>query len=421
MKYLERWVGIALINLAIVASLGLLLRSKMLFSIPFIDFKYLLHAHSHFAFGGWVTLALLSLMTYQILPSQYNRKSVYKWLLAGVLVNAFGMLFSFPFEGYAFFSILFSTLFIFSTYGFAFVFIKDIIQSPAGKSVKILSVSAMVYMAISSVGAFTLAYLLATKSNNVYLSKDAIYTYLHLQYNGFFTLAVFALMLHYIKAENKHTVRFAHLLNLSVIPSMFISYLWHYPDIITRIVAFAGCLLLMVCVISFLIMMRASMHLFKNLKRISKQIAALAMISFALKMIFQSLTIIPFLGPLIFTNRPVIIGFLHLVLLGFISLYLLAHFIQTDLLRDTKMATCALCIFIIGIVINEVVLFAQGLGIMLMMGNSFVNWLLWSAAICLFSGASLIAFSRLKFSNSFLPENSQTESHKIILSIIKNN
>jgi hypothetical protein len=61
-KQLEKWVGIALVNLSIVALLGVLLRCKQLFPLPFIQYKYLLHAHSHFAFGGWISLALLALM-----------------------------------------------------------------------------------------------------------------------------------------------------------------------------------------------------------------------------------------------------------------------------------------------------------------------------------------------------------------------
>jgi hypothetical protein len=38
--------------------------------------------------------------------------------------------------------------------------------------------------------------MMATDSKNTLLYKDSTYTYLHLQYNGFFTLSVFALLLH---------------------------------------------------------------------------------------------------------------------------------------------------------------------------------------------------------------------------------
>ena len=73
------WLIISLANLLIVASLGVLLRSKILFPIPFLDYSSILHAHSHFAFGGWVTLALLSLITYEILPEKFNRNKKYNY------------------------------------------------------------------------------------------------------------------------------------------------------------------------------------------------------------------------------------------------------------------------------------------------------------------------------------------------------
>ena len=231
---------IALINLALVALLGFLMRAKMIFSIPELDFKFTLHAHSHFAFGGWVTLALLSLMSFRLLPAERHTRPVYNWLMWAVLVNAYGMMISFLLQGYAFFSILFSTLFIFITYAYAWVFVRDIRRTKVSGPVKSLAIGAVAYMALSSAGAFTLAYLLATKAQNIFLYKDAIYTYLHLQYSGFFTLAVFALLLHHFSIQGRAVRWFANLLNLGVIPSMFISYLWHYPGMVIQIIAWLG-------------------------------------------------------------------------------------------------------------------------------------------------------------------------------------
>ena len=71
----QKWIGITLINLSIVAILGFTLRSKILFNIPFLDFKHVLHAHSHFAFGGWVSLALFVLLSTAV---SYTHLDVYK-------------------------------------------------------------------------------------------------------------------------------------------------------------------------------------------------------------------------------------------------------------------------------------------------------------------------------------------------------
>lgn len=201
----NQWLSIALIHFFVVAILGMTLRSKILFNIPFIDFKYVLHAHSHFAFGGWVSMALMALMVFDILPKKRNRKPVYKWLLAGIFLNAWGMLISFIMEGYAFFSIFFSTVFIFINYAFSVVFIRDILKTEINKVTVLLCIASLMYMSLSSVGPFTLAYLMATKSTDTLLYRDAIYTYLHLQYNGFFTLAVFALSFNRIQYTRPKT------------------------------------------------------------------------------------------------------------------------------------------------------------------------------------------------------------------------
>jgi hypothetical protein len=394
MRPLRIWTRMALINLAIVAFLGLSLRGKIVFFMPFIDFKYLMHAHSHFAFGGWVTLVLLALMTYRILPESMYRKPVYQWLLGGIVVNAYGMLLSFPFQGYGFYSILFSTLFIFVTYGYTFVFVRDILRTAVSGPVKALATGAVSYMALSSVGAFTLAGLLATKSKNIILYKDAIYTYLHLQYNGFFTLALFAIILHYLKASDRRTRLFALLLNVSVIPSMFISYLWHHPHPATETIAIVGSMLAGAAAIVFLSAMYLNKGLYTALKPVARGVLSIAMAAFVLKMIFQALTIIPSLGALVFYNRPVIIGFLHLVLLGFVTLGLLSFFVQTGLLDSRRRSRFGLWLFVGGVVLNELVLFLQGLGFMLMLSSAISNWLLLTAAAILFTGALLMALHR---------------------------
>src|SRR5688572_8766631 len=132
----KTWLKIALANLVIVAILGFLLRSKIVFTIPFLDFKNTLHAHSHYAFGGWVTLALVVLMVYEILPKSLSSKPIYQVIFASILLNAVGMLISFTLGGYNFYSILFSTLFIFTTYVFAFVFIRHVVKACVAEPVR---------------------------------------------------------------------------------------------------------------------------------------------------------------------------------------------------------------------------------------------------------------------------------------------
>ena len=124
---LRKWLQISLFNLMLVAFIGVILRYKIAYSLPFIDHKKLLHSHSHFAFAGWITQALMALLVAYISEQtgiSYFRK--YRWLLMANCVTAYGMLISFPFEGYGLISILFSTLSIVVSYFFAVIFWRDL-------------------------------------------------------------------------------------------------------------------------------------------------------------------------------------------------------------------------------------------------------------------------------------------------------
>lgn len=390
----NRWIAIALTNLAIVACLGVLLRSKILFSMPGIDFKFILNAHSHFAFGGWITLCLFTLMTYEILPRQFSARPIYKYLLNALLVTACGMLFSFPFQGYGLVAIIFSTLFIFVSYAFSWVFIKDLLKSEADKSVLLLCVVSLIALCVSSAGPFTLAYIMATHSANVLLYRDAIYSYLHLQYNGFFTLSAFALFINQFitgagTAAQIKAKRFANMLSLSVVPTLFLSYLWHYPDIVVRGIAVSGCVLLVIVLILFIAMMKDMATVIKSeISPFAKVAGALSLFAFVLKTILQIGPVFPSLGNAVFANRAVIIGYLHLVMLGFVTLYILSHLIHIRFFDlNNRLAKTGIIIFVIAVITNEIVLMSQGLAEMLMKSSPVYPWLLWAAAIGLFIGA----------------------------------
>src|SRR5215472_3087683 len=138
----RKWLQISLFNLMLVASIGVILRYKIAFSLPFIDQKYLLNGHSHFAFAGWITQALMTLLVACLSEqSGGNLFPKYRWLLIANLITAYGMLLTFPFVGYAFPSIVFSTLSIFVSYAFSFIYWRDIkkvaIRNPANSWFKV--------------------------------------------------------------------------------------------------------------------------------------------------------------------------------------------------------------------------------------------------------------------------------------------
>jgi hypothetical protein len=113
-------------------------------------------------------------------------------------------------------------------------------------------------------------------------------------------------------------------------------------------------------------------------------------------MLLQVGTIFPTLGNAVYGDRPVIIGFLHLVFLGFITFFILALLIENSYFTSkNKLVLSPFIIFSTGIIANEALLMIQGLGILFQTNNDIYKWLLWGVAIVLFTGAFLIAITRL--------------------------
>ncbi len=406
MKSKNIWVNILIFNFCVVAFLGFLLRSKILFSIPFLDYNRLLDAHFHFAFGGWVTLALVFLFIHEVLPSELNGRSAYKWMPIAILAASWLLLVSSPLPANSAGASICSTIFILVTYVCAGVLIPDIRKAAISRKVKLLAISSLVCLVLSSVGIFVLAYLFAVKSLNMYAYRDALYTYLHLQYNGFFTLAVFAILFHKLErkmteASRQKAYQFAVMLTISTIPSLFLTYLWRDPNDIYRIIAICGSITLF---LSFILLVRFGLSLIdvsKGLRPLIRNMGILSLSSFALKIFLQSFTLFPAVGNAVFGDRPVIIGFLHLVFLGFVTLFIMAWFAYNGFL-DLKYGYTrfALVIFIMAVIFNEVVLMTQGLGAMFIISSKIFPWLLWCISIALFGGALLVGLARIKSATS---------------------
>jgi hypothetical protein len=393
------WISLCLINLCIVAFLGFSLRSKILFSIPAVDYRNFLSAHSHFAFGGWAGLTLMTLLIFDLLPAEVSQKKIYQWILGGIEISSLGMALIFPFYGYNVFSISFSTLYIIVSFVFAPVFIKDIARSVTDRNVRLLSISAIASLIVSTIGPLGLAYILISKSGNSILYRDSIYTFLHFQYNGFFTLSVFALFLNYFSkktiAPDKRSRPFAVSLCLSVLPALALSLLWHNHVWLYMVAGIGGVFILLSLVHFFRLLGEIPKTvLFKT--QLARTLWLFSVFSFGLKMLLNAGTLFPQLGQAVYGDRPVIIGFLHLVFLGFLSFFILSTLVENRYFtKNNKTITYPFVLFSIGVIANEGLLMLQGLGVLFNTNSSVYNWMLWFSSIALFAGAFLIIATRL--------------------------
>lgn len=394
------WLTLCLFNLFIVSILGFLLRSKILFPIRFLDYRNLLSAHSYFAFSGWAALAIITLMIFDVLPLQFQQRKLYGWILALIEISSLGMAIFYPFLGYHFITLIFSSLYIAAILIFVPVFIKDLSGSAVHKNVKLLSVSALLSLILSFLGVVGLGFVLLARSGGMFLYRDSMYVFLHFQYNGFFTLAVFALLANHLVKKgivpDKHARLFALFLCLSTIPALFLSLLWH-NNTAYYVFAAIGSFFILIALFYFSGYVRKMQFGQVFTTKIARQFYLFALVSFALKMFLQVGTLIPQLGNAVFGDRPVIIGFLHLAFLGILTFFILAMLIEKRLLTvANKLVKLPLIVFTTGIFLNEILLMLQGLGILLNTNDDIYKWLLWFTSIVLLAGAFMIAMARLK-------------------------
>ncbi len=387
----NRWISIALLNLVIVATLGFLLRSKAVFAIPFISYTNFLHAHSHYAFAGWLTLLLMVLMVYELLGQESGKKRLYQNLILANALTSLAMLISFMLYGYHAVSIIFSTLFTFNTYAFSYFFIRDIRRADVSKPVYVLSVSALVFLVISSIAPYYMGYLSAIASKDFILFKDAVYSYLHLQYNGFFTLAVLALFFHRLKPDNRYVRLFSYALIVSVPLSIVHNYLWHEVPYFIKFISVSATLSLLIACYYLIRVCVRHKQLFYKTRGVVRYLAFLSLLAFFCKIFFPALLLSDTIAGMVYMNKGIVIGFLHLILLMFISLYLLKHLAVSGYFNLNRIGLrLALFVFATAVWLNEVVLFAQGLLTVLAIGSRVFLWLLWITALFLLLGAALI-------------------------------
>ncbi len=397
-KGLTGWFSIAVFNLMLVAFVGVMLRYKIAYALPFVHQKHLLHAHSHFAFTGWVTQILMVLLALRLYDEQQNVLKKYAPVLYINLIAAYGMLFTFPFQGYGLYSISFSTLSIFTSYAFAIKYWRDMNRAKEKSPGDPWFKSALLFNVISSAGAFALAIMMATKTAHPDKYLASSYFFLHFQYNGWFFFACMGLLVHKLhtwKISLRGNKTIFWLFALACVPAYFLSALW------LPIPLWAYILVIIAVVFQlsgFVMMLRALKECFKQLNPLivplGKWLLGLSGIALTIKLLLQSGSIIPDLSKLAFGFRSIVIGYLHLVLLGVITLFILGYVVINQYLRINKAAVTGIAVFVAGIFFNELILLIQGAAAISYISVPYTNEMLLGAAVLLFAGLLVLNISQ---------------------------
>lgn len=354
-------VKIALAYFILAASFGILLRSIHSFEIP-INYKFIVHTHSHIALLGWVYVALTTLIKTVLLRNVEQHKS-YRYIFWFTQVTLIGMLVTFPFQGYALFSIIFSTLFLFASYWFFWFFIRHVPSEFKPSNSYACIKAALWFMVLSSLGPWTLGIIMNTLGAGSVWYRLAIYFYLHFQYNGWMVLAIFGLFIYLLEQQevlmSKKTFRtFFWSINFGIILSFFLSTLFTDPPLSLYILGGLGAVLQLM---SFCLLIKVSLRLKvkQSMSFSGLQLGMLKSITvlFIVKMALQLLTALPYFATLSFTFLDFTIGYLHWTFLGAITISL---FLLLDYFRILKIPSKAYYLYASGFLLTETLIFYKG-------------------------------------------------------------
>ena len=224
----------------------------------------------------------------------------------------------------------------------------------------------------------------------------AIYFYLHFQYDGWFTFAVFALFFRMLEKEkilyggNPARIFFLLLL-VSCIPAYASSTLWTHPPAWIYATAVIAALAQLVGLGYFVASVKRKLRQLKlAMPGRTWFLLQFAFGCFVFKTFLQFIGTVPFLADMAYNVRNFLIFYLHVIFLGFVSVFLFAWFEKHQLYRlRAGFGTLFLSGFILSqlfIVLQPLLLMAGGYSIpaynqilflisLLMPLSLLLNWL----------------------------------------------
>lgn len=390
--FVNKWAKIALHFLVFSAIAGVVLRYYNFSPIIGLNYKFLLHTHSHVALLGWMHLALAAALVKEFLPNEVKK---FNKILLLTLFTVLGMMLSFPFQGYAFISIFFSTLFLFASYWFVYEFYRKL-KTAADRSVAAKWLRwALFFLVISSFGPWVLGPIMVFGKSHGTLYNLAIYYYLHFLYNGFFVSAVFAFMLKWLDNNGityniKSANRFFRLTVYPILPAYALSMLWINPPSWVYLIAGLAAVLQLIGLFYGWPILIIYLRNIKN--KFFQFIFSLVLIAYSLKLAMQVFSAFPVIADYVYETRVfTAIGYIHLVMLGFLSLFMLTYFVRINVFWDNTIAKAGLTIFLAGLVLSEVILFFNGI-LLTRTGTSIDNYGQWMFLTSLLIPIGLMIF-----------------------------
>ncbi|HRF75536.1 MAG TPA: hypothetical protein PLJ00_08255 [Chitinophagales bacterium] len=360
------WVKLGLFNFSIVAFVGFIMRYKIGYSFPFFDQKNLLHAHSHFAFSGWVSHILMLFITLAIAQNiSPKRLRYYQICILLNIICAFGMLIGFTINGYNTFTIIISSISLFTSIAYAIITLSDLLQNKTIPQ-RMWFIFANCMQIISAAGTASLVLMMAKHQIEQERYLASIYWYLHFQYNGWFFFACMGLFFTYIKKLLPQAEIPSAIFNyfaISCIPAFGLSVLWLNLPILVYITIMLAAIC-QICGWLWLVLFLKNhkvISIFSKKDLLIKLLFITIFCATTVKLFLQLFSVIPSISEMAFGFRPIVIAYLHLVLLAITSLFLLTYAYAMKFINHNIYTKIALILIAAGVLLNECALGIQGI------------------------------------------------------------
>src|SRR5699024_4279969 len=292
------------------------------------------HCHSHMATLGWTFIAVFILFLAMIWQELPNKKHATAILWTTFIVTVI-MFFAFLYQGYALYSIILSTIHIFIEYWMIiFIIITTRKMTSIPQISKLFFYAACFFLFVSSIGPFSLGAIASQGLRDNPLFEIAIYFYLHFQYNGWLYLMLIGLFLFYLTKiqihVNEKLIKLSFWLYFfSLFPAVFLSLLWYEVGTVGYIGAWIGAVGQFISIIILFIALLQ--HVKPFIASVSQHMAISYLFVFIMlfgKHLMEfGLLYLPF-AEVIYVTRSVVVGYLHFLLLGFISMFIFNLYIS---------------------------------------------------------------------------------------------
>ncbi len=366
----KSWILVCFVNFIIASLMGLLLRWMYVAPLEGVNFQFLMHGHSHVAMLGWVYLMLYCLIFHFFVPKEAQQKTIYNRLFWMTELAVIDMMIDFPAQGYAFVSILFSTLHIFCSYYFCYLIWKD--AKPVTFPEKRMLRTALFFMVFSTLGVWCLGPAVGLMGKASAFYQIAIQFFLHFQFNGWFLFAVLALFFKQSKFninENKFRL-FYNLFVIGTVLTLALPVSWSLSNPVFYWINAIGVVIQLFSAVLFIQLIRPQFQtFFAPLLSLEKTVYRFALFSLALKIIIQLVVLVPELSQVSHQIRNFVIGYIHLTMLGIITGFLFGFDFQNDFLNSKNtIQKWGTILFLLGFVATEILLFLQGIWLLLNKG-----------------------------------------------------